>query len=168
MTKLDQSPAPTTADEPAVRSELPVGQESSVDQAAAVDEGPPATRRRRRGQVARDRRVLLRLSEDEYRALAKAAEGSGLTATGFAAEAALAAAGKRETGPARLALVELMQSRTQLRKVGVNLNQAVAELHTTAQVPAWLARVVERVDAAVDRTDAATAAVAEILLGGRR
>ena len=128
----------------------------------------PAPRHRSHHRPGRDRRVLLRLSEDEYDTLAKAAQGSGLTPSGFAAEAALATAGTPAHGPLRLALVEYMQSRTQLRKVGVNLNQAVAELNATGAAPVWLERAVERVAAAVARNDAATEELAAILLRGRR
>ncbi len=112
--------------------------------------------------------MLLRLSEEEYQSLVDAAEGSGLTPTGFAAEAALAAAGTPAQGPLREALVECMQSRTQLRKVGVNLNQGVAELHATGVAPVWLRRAVERVEAAVARNDAATEEVAAMLRRRRR
>lgn len=128
----------------------------------------PEPRHRSHQRPRRDRRVLLRLSEEEYQDLAKAALGSGLTPTGFAAEAALAAAGKPAAGPLRLALVEYMQSRTQLRKVGVNLNQAVSQINATGAAPLWLERVVERVAAAVERNDVATEEVAAILLRGRR
>jgi hypothetical protein len=140
--------------------------EDDVDEAIG-----PASRHRRHQLPGRNRRVLLRLSEAEYDDLARASEGSGLTPTGFAAQAALTAAKGREIpehGPLRLALVAFMQSRTQLRKVGVNLNQAVAQLNTTGEVHAAMERIVERVEEAVARNDAAAETLAAILLRGRR
>ena len=121
--------------------------------------------------------MLLRLSDEEYGLLARASEGSGLTPTGFAAEAALATARGRELpehGPLRVALVEYMTSRTQLRRAGVNLNQAVALLHVAEDPAAFAAiaerveRVAEAVERAVERNDATATAVAAILLRGRR
>ncbi len=84
---------------------------------------PPPPRHRRHRQPGRKERVKLRLSDEEYAVLAKAAEASGLTPSGFAAEAALAVAKGRELpdhGPLRLALVAYMRSEGQLRRAGVN------------------------------------------------
>jgi len=156
-------PVSPVTPEPSVPDDV---DEEDVDEAAG-----PAPRHRRHQLPGRNRRVLLRLSEAEYDDLARASEGSGLTPTGFAAQAALAAAKGREIpehGPLRLALVAFMQSRTQLRKVGVNLNQAVAQLNTTGEVHAAMERIVERVEEAVARNDAAAEALAAILLRGRR
>ncbi len=131
-------------------------------------------RHRRHQQPSRPRRVLLKLSEAEYEAIAAAAaEHGGLTPTGFAAEAALATArGVAMAGDAaalggdheglRQALVELMQARTQLRRYGVNVNQAVAQLHATGELPAWLEGRVARADVAVERVDAAAAHLARL------
>ncbi len=54
-------------------------------------------------------------------------------------------------GPLRLALVTYMRSEGQLRRAGVNLNRAVAELNATGAAPVWLGRVAQRVAAAVAR-----------------
>ncbi len=59
--------------------------------------------------------MLLRYSDEEYAAVAEAAQAAGLTPTGYAAEAAaLAAAQSLEapsTAPFREALLELMAAR---------------------------------------------------------
>ena len=84
--------------------------------------------------AGRGRQVKLRYSEEELGDVAAAAARSGLTPAGFAAEAALAAA--RGTSPPacepwRDALLEVMAARTQVRRFGTNVNQAVrgAERH---------------------------------------
>lgn len=115
--------------------------------------------------------MKLRLSDEEYAVLAKAAEASGLTPSGFAAEAALAVAKGRELpdhGPLRLALVAYMRSEGQLRRAGVNLNQAVAELNASGAAPMWLGRVVQRVEEAVAHNEASAEELSAILLRGRR
>jgi hypothetical protein len=55
----------------------------------------------------------------------------------------------------RQALAELMAARTQLRRFGTNVNQAVAALHTTGEAPEWLAPAVEVTARAVRRVDEA-------------
>ena len=144
----------------------------------APDDGtaePAIPARHRRHQLpSRPRRILLKLSEREYETIAAAAaEHGGLTPTGFAAEAALAtargvamaddaAALAGDDEGLRQVLVELMQARTQLRRYGVNVNQAVAQLHGTGDLPTWLEGRVERADEAVERVDAAAAHVARL------
>ncbi|MDP9420894.1 MAG: hypothetical protein M3P53_12245 [Actinomycetota bacterium] len=131
----------------------------------------PPPRHRRHRQPGRKERVKLHLSDEEYAVLAKAAEASGLTPSGFAAEAALAVAKGRELpdhGPLRLALVAYMRSEGQLRRAGVNLNQAVAELNATGAAPVWLGRVVQRVEEAVAHNEASAQELSAILLRGRR
>lgn len=71
-----------------------------------------------------------------------AASAARLTPTGFVAMAGVAAAtGQRPPGadPLREALIELMAARTQVRRFGVNVNQAVRELNATGTAPEWLA-----------------------------
>ena len=58
----------------------------------------------------------------------------------------------------RQALAELMAARTQLRRFGTNVNQAVAALHTTGESPEWLAPAVEVTARAVRRVDEAAEA----------
>ncbi|NAZ85233.1 plasmid mobilization protein [Kineococcus indalonis] len=104
----------------------------------------------------RNRQVKLRCSEEEFTALAAAARLAGLTVSGYAAEAALAAARGAEapsTAPLRAALVEVMAARSQVRRFAVNVNQAVAALHATGQAPEWLAGAVLVTARAVARLD---------------
>ena len=66
--------------------------------------------------------------------------GAGLARGAFAAEAALAAARGTITVAAddglRDLLAELVHAAGLVRRIGVNLNQAVARLHATGQAPA--------------------------------
>ena len=117
--------------------------------------------------------MLLRLSEEEHAALVEAAGRAGLSAAGFAAEVALAAARGDAAPPAhrelRELLVELVTARTQVRRYGVNVNQAVAQLQATGEAPGWLERAAAGADRGVARVDDAAALVAAVLRrGGRR
>jgi hypothetical protein len=106
------------------------------------------------------------LSEAEFAALAEAAGTARLTPAGFATEAALAAArgeGRPEHRALRALLLELMAARTEVRRYGVNVNQAVAELHATGAPPVWLERAAAGADRGVARLDAATDEVARVL-----
>jgi uncharacterized protein (DUF1778 family) len=123
--------------------------------------GVPA--RNRAKTAGRKRSVLVRLSDAEYEALVAAAAGAGLTPTGYVAEVAVAAAtGGRGpvVAPEREALLELVQARTQLRRYGTNVNQAIAALNAVGEAPVWLREAVERTSAAVERVDRAAALLA--------
>ena len=116
--------------------------------------------------------MLLRLSDEEHAGLVDAAKRTGMTGAGFAAEAALSAArGKAmpEHQALRAVLLELVAARTQVRRYGVNLNQAVAQLHATGEAPVWLERAAAGADRGVDRLDAVAGEVAGVLRrrGGR-
>jgi hypothetical protein len=118
-------------------------------------------RRRSRQEVPRPRLVKFFLTDEELAELDAAAGRAGLARGAFAAEAALAAA--RETAspassPVREALVEVMTAAGLVRRVGTNLNQAVAKLNATGQrgedlVPAaeFCVRVIRRLDAAAEQ-----------------
>ncbi|MBC3763433.1 plasmid mobilization protein [Quadrisphaera oryzae] len=124
--------------------------------------------RARRYTRARDRQVKFRATAEEYALLTEAARSAGLTPSGYAAEAALAAArGVRAPSltPVREALVELMAARTQVRRVAVNVNQAVRVLNATGEAPEWLAAAVTITDRAVERLDGAAA---ELVQAARR
>ncbi len=118
------------------------------------------SRRRSRQAVKRPRTVRFDLTEDEYGELGAAAERAGLAKGAFAAEAALAAARGTETprdAPLREALAELVRSAGLVRRIGVNLNQAVAKLNATGQrsgdllpYAAESLRRAERLDAAAE------------------
>jgi hypothetical protein len=138
---------------------------------AAAEGAVEVGRRRTRQRPARDRRVLLRLSEEEHAVLVGGAARAGLTAAGFAAEVSLAAA-RGEAVPQhaglRGLLVELVAARTQVRRYGVNVNRAVAQLNATGVAPGWLERAAAGADRGVARLDAAAGQVGAVLRRGRR
>jgi hypothetical protein len=100
------------------------------------------------------------LTDDEPAELDEAAGQAGLARAAFAAEVTMAAARGRPTrvsAPLREALVELMSAAGLVRRIGTNLNQAVARLNATGQrgedlLPAaqFCARVIRRLDEAAE------------------
>jgi hypothetical protein len=93
-------------------------------------------RRRSRQAVPRPRLVKFFLTDEELGELDEAAGRAGLARGAFAAEVTLAAARGRQAragSPLREALVELMSAAGLVRRVGTNLNQAVARLNATGQ-----------------------------------
>jgi hypothetical protein len=120
---------------------------------------------------ARPRQLKLRLSETEFAELVEAAGDAGLTPSGYAAEAALATArGTRPPAvqPWRAALGEVLAARTQVRRFGVNVNQAVRVLNATGEAPDWLQGAVVSTERAVRSLDAAAAGLAGQLTRPRR
>src|SRR6266699_1963020 len=119
-----------------------------------------AVRRRSRQAVPRPRLVKFFLTDEELAELDEAAGQAGLARGAFAAEVALAAARHRSariSAPLREALVELMSAAGLVRRVGTNLNQAVARLNATGQrgedlLPAaqFCVRVIRRLDEAAE------------------
>jgi hypothetical protein len=105
--------------------------------------------------------VQFSLTEAEFGEVSLAAQRSGLARGAFAAEATLGAARGAQAGvwsPLREALVELMTAAGLVRRVGTNLNQAVARLNATGQrgedlLPAAQScvRVVRRLDEAAEQ-----------------
>jgi hypothetical protein len=93
-------------------------------------------RRRSRQEVKRPRTVRFDLSEDEFAEVGAAAERAGLAKGAYAAQIVLAAA-RSDTSPGefplREALGEFMRAAGLVRRIGVNLNQAVAKLNATGQ-----------------------------------
>src|ERR1022692_100758 len=88
-----------------------------------------AARRRSRQAEPRPRLVKFFVTDQELAELDDAAGRTGLARGAFAAEAALAAARgthHRAGSPLREALVELMSAAGLVRRIGTNLNQAVA------------------------------------------
>jgi hypothetical protein len=123
--------------------------------------GRMATVRRRSRQAApRLRLVKFFLTDDELAELDEAAGQAGLARGAFAAEVTMAAARGRSariSSPLREALVELMSAAGLVRRVGTNLNQAVARLNATGQrgedlLPAaqFCVRVIRRLDEAAE------------------
>jgi len=98
----------------------------------------------------------MRLSDEELAVLVAAAAPAGWTPSGYAAEAALAAARSGAApGASQLRAVfeELLQARGELYRVGVNLNQATKKLNATGQLPVGFGASVEAVARAVGRLD---------------
>jgi len=108
----------------------------------------------------------VRLHDAEYVQLERAAAMSGLALASYVGEAALAAAtgtAPPSTSPLREALVELMQSRTQLRRLAVNVNQAAVIVNTTGEPPVWLEQALALTTRAVEQVDVAAALVSRRL-----
>jgi hypothetical protein len=120
-----------------------------------------SVRRRSRQAAPRPRLVKFFLTDKELADLDEAAGRAGLARGAFAAEAALAAA-RGTSSPAsslgREALVEMMSAAGLVRRIGTNLNQAVAKLNATGQrgedlLPAaeFCVRVIRRLDEAAEQ-----------------
>jgi hypothetical protein len=119
-----------------------------------------SARRRSRQPVPRPKTVQLSLTVDEFESVSRAAAQAGLARGAYAAEVTLAAAcgtQAREASPLRKALADLMSAAGLVRRIGTNLNQAVARLDATGQrgedlLPAaeFCARVVHRLDEAAE------------------
>ena len=117
-------------------------------------------RRRSRGSSGRVRTVRFGLTEEEYREVGAAASHDGMAKGAYAAYATLAAAQgmvNPAESPFRQALTELIRAAGLVRRIGVNLNQAVAKLNATGQRSADLLpyaaeslRRAERLDAAAE------------------
>ncbi|MFD0737570.1 hypothetical protein [Planotetraspora mira] len=119
-------------------------------------------RRRERQAVPRPYVVKFVLTEQEYADFRAAAERLGLAQGAYAAEASLAAARMANPpmpDPFREALVELMQASGQVRRIGVNLNQAVAALNATGADPGNLLPYAAACLRAVQRLDGIAEAV---------
>ncbi len=120
-----------------------------------------AVRRRSRQAAPRMRLVKFFLTDGELAELDEAAGQAGLARGAFAAEVTMAAARGRSariSAPLREALVELMSAAGPVRRIGTNLNQAVARLNTTGQrgddlLPAaqFCVRVIRRLDEAAEQ-----------------
>jgi len=119
-----------------------------------------AGRRRSPQPVPRPCLVKFFLTDEELAELDEAADQAGLARGAFAAEVTMAAARGRSaaiSAPLREALVELMSAAGLVRRVGTNLNQAVARLNATGQrgedlLPAaqFCVRVTRRLDEAAE------------------
>ena len=138
-------------------------QEQGGERNGVEDDARPVVRHRRHHFPARTRVVKARYDDEEYAALTAAAARAGLTAAGFLAKAGLSVAGHgpppSQTADREL-LAELLRLRTVIRRYAVNVNQAVAALHSTGQAPVWLSQAVEGADRAVRSADAATQEIA--------
>lgn len=107
---------------------------------SATSHGPAGQRpagRRSRETAPRARRVEFTLTEEEFGELDAAAVRAGLSRGAYAAQAALIVVrgdgGGQARAPLREALAELIRAAGLVRRIGVNLNQAVAKLNTTGE-----------------------------------
>jgi hypothetical protein len=113
-------------------------------------------RRRSRQGVPRPKLVQFTLTLEEFDEVRQAAEWAGMARGAYAADATLAAARgvpDRTSSPLREVLGELMAATGLVRRIGTNLNQAVAKLNATGQrsedlLPSaqFCARVIARLD----------------------
>jgi hypothetical protein len=104
--------------------------------------------------------VRFSLTRQEFDEVASAAAEAGLARGAYSAMATLAVArgAIRPAGnPVQSTLAELIRAAQQVRRIGVNLNQAVTRLHVTGQRSADLAplaaesiRRAERLDAVAE------------------
>lgn len=114
-------------------------------------------RRNRRAHqtTRRSRAVIFSLSEEEFAIVSAAAEREYLANGAFAAQATLAAArgvARPEYALLRESLTAVMHSAGQVRRIGINFNQAVAALHS-GELPEqlrWYARAAAQT---VDKLD---------------
>jgi hypothetical protein len=91
---------------------------------------------RRPRQQGRRYRVHFSLTAGELAAVEEAAGRAGLARGAYAAQVVVAHAEGTSTGPegtAREALRELARAAGLVRRIGINLNQAVAKLNATGQ-----------------------------------
>jgi hypothetical protein len=101
-----------------------------------MQDGRTPPRRRDRQGVKRSRTIRFDLSEREFGEIQAAAEQAGLAKGAFVAQAALAVArggGLPADSLDRRALSEFIRAAGLVRRIGVNLNQAVAKLNATGQ-----------------------------------
>jgi len=99
-------------------------------------QAPASSRRRARQAVKRSRTIRFDLTEAEFGEIRAAADQAGLARGAFAARAALVVArggGLPDDCPRRRALGEFIRAAGLVRRIGVNLNQAVAKLNATGQ-----------------------------------
>ena len=126
------------------------GATSTHSQTSANGQG----RRRTRQPVPRRRRVEFTLTGEEYTIIEAAARRAGLARRAYIAQAVLAAAanggplGDQES--LRRALIELMRAAGLVRRIGTNINQAVAKLNATRQpagnLPGYATKTIRRAD----------------------
>jgi len=122
----------------------------------------PRSRRRSRQAPGRVRSVRFGLTEEEFEELGAAAADAGLAKGAYAAQATLAAARgmlRPADSPFRQALTELIRAAGLVRRIGINLNQAVAKLNATGQRSADLLPYAAESMRRAERLDAAAEAV---------
>jgi hypothetical protein len=118
-------------------------------------------RRRSRQAAQRPKTVQFSLTQDEFNHVSRAAAEARMAREAFAAEVTLAAASgaqARTASPLRETLDELMAAAELVRRIGTNLNQAVAKLNATGQrsedllaAAEFCVRVIRRLDEAAEQ-----------------
>lgn len=147
----------------------PVRTAPQIDsQSPPIDAERPSwtSRNRSHDGPQRGERIRLRLSSEELAALATAAHAAGLTVSGYAADALVAVVTGDATPsvePLRSALADLLDARSQLRRLAANVHLAVESTHQNGQPPSWLEAAVRDAATAVRRVDEAAAAVTSAL-----
>jgi hypothetical protein len=130
--------------------------DSSIERDSLPPVGPRRSRRSRQ-PVRRGRTVRFSLSEAEFAELEGAAARARVARGALAAAATLAVArGGPAAGPGeglRDVLAELIRAAGLVRRIGTNLNQAVARLHATGQQSAALAAYAAESIRRADRLD---------------
>jgi hypothetical protein len=104
-------------------------------------------RPRKEPSSQRNKLLSCRLTAGELRRLQKAAHGASLTLSEFV-RAVLVNRAVKVTRHVRIFDGELYE---ELRRIGVNLNQAVYRLHSTGQAPPELGRAAAAVEKAVGK-----------------
>ncbi|POX43046.1 plasmid mobilization relaxosome protein MobC [Streptomyces sp. Ru73] len=123
------------------------------------------TRPRLRQAVRRDQLRATRFTSDELHLVERAADTTGLTLSGFLADAAVAVA-RSEEGPAswlmdqRALVEELMRASAHLARVGNNLNQVARVLNSGGEAP-YAQDALARVRRAAARVEAAATEIAK-------
>jgi hypothetical protein len=111
-------------------------------------------RRRARQPVPRTRTVEFTLNAQEYGLLVESARQAGMARRAYVAQTVMAAAANGTTAsgqdPLELILIELMRAAGLVRRIGTNINQAVAKLNATGQpagdLPGYAAGTIRRAD----------------------
>lgn len=132
--------------------------QDSID--GEVPEALPPMQRQQH-HTRRVHRIHARFSAEERAELDVAAASIGMTPTGFAALATLAAArgeplalGAAQDREQLMRLQrQLFDARTAVNRFGNNVNQAVAALHATGEQPDWLGHAVALCTRAVRHLD---------------
>lgn len=118
--------------------------------------------RRSPADSPRSKRVLIKLDDAEFRIVEGAAQLACMKLTSYAARAVLSVATNTTPPPAgavnqfqQIGLA-LLQLTAQIRRAGVNLNQAVAQFHVTGEPPRSLETAVEELREGLRQVQEAT------------
>jgi hypothetical protein len=154
-----------------VRKDLRCLIDAQVDRArstgigSTVEDGRPdiesAAKLRRRNYRShqdppRTRAVSFKLTAAEYAMLSAAAERERLAVGAYAAQASLAAArgtARPEYAALRQLLGAVMQASEQVRRIGINFNQAVTALNSTGEFTQQLPKYAAAAARTVDKLD---------------